>query len=240
MEEKVINLEVYNPRGKHVGRGCNTEYIHIGWCNNSENCEAYKHGKCVMFTKYGYEDGGIDRTGCPYGRTETKSGFTNRSVKCGQLTEKALQEHGDKLNAIKGLWQDDFIVIGDYIRIAHRLELFFQAILNEDQYFERNMIKLEAFTPEFIVKMIQLKAWQLPSHLQGKLKNAYFSLYGIPSFLKSLQREKPDIFEEVEKLYPKVSQIVVCRDIKRYSDGYCAGCKYYIWPNGGCSLCKKN
>ena len=235
--EEVINLEVYDPRGKWVGRGCDTEYVQIGWCRNSKNCDVYKQGKCVMFSNFGYEDGGIDRTGCPYGRKEIKTGFTKRAAKCGQLVEKALQELGDKLNAVKGLWHDDELVsIGDYIRIDSRVELFFQTILPEDQYFERNMIKKEAFTPELVAKMVKLREWQLPDNLRSKFRTArQLHLVG---FLKMLQKKNPDMFKEVRMLCPTVNEMVACRDISRYFNGYCAGCQHYIWGGGGCSLCK--
>lgn len=221
--EEVIDLTVYDPRGLHVGRGCNTEWVSAIWCSNKDNCDAYKQGRCILVVKPGYASLDHDRRECPYGREENKSGFTPRSAKCGKLTNDYLAKHGDKRDALKGCWQPGLLYVGDYVRLDWKLENLFQQFLDPDQYFGKNMIRKDAFTAQLIVKMI-------------RRSNHNSDIFGL---LKYLRDNMPAMYADVKSLYPQVDDLLACKNLKCRHTGSCCMCPHYQWhgKKSACDVC---
>lgn len=195
-EYKAINFTYYNPCNSVFKAGkSDRERITIYFCKNSENCDAYKRGKCVMMN-------GLYGHSCPYGRREQKEGFTKAARKCGELIRKMQSKYEEVSYATKDL---KFVCrIGDYVYLNLPHLINYSNSIRENNFFiDKDIIKQEEFTPQFIVELINYQ----PRALMGGIISSY-QTESVPKFCTQLHRYFPDMYEKVKKTYPEIDNLI--------------------------------
>lgn len=190
-----INLTYYDPRHSLFKAGkSDRERVTLYTCNNTENCDAFKRGKCVMLN-------GLISHFCPYGKTHTETGYTKAARKCGILIEKRKAQYEDIKYSKDRL---GFLCnIGDYVYLPlPHLRNYCNSIREVDFFicYDNDIIRKEDFTPEFIVELIEYR----PRALIGGEITSY-QREEVPKFCAQLKRYMPELFEAVEKIYPEIN-----------------------------------
>lgn len=174
--------------------GRNREYYKLFSCCNTENCQAYKLGKCIMCS-------GLWGTPCPYGRREKFEGYTRQAKQFGELIKEAKEKYGHlayKLEPLNG-----FAIIGDYIYtgLLHLKDTRNPIRYNSFFYIDGMICKTD-LTPEFAVELIQYK----PMSFSGKVLSDYQKEM-IPEFIRNLRNHLPELFEAVKLICPEVETL---------------------------------
>lgn len=195
-EYKAINFTYYNPYNSLFKAGkSDRERVTIYFCKNSENCDAYKRGKCVM-------QNGLYGHRCPYGKVERKEGFTKAARKCGELITNMQSKYGEVSYATKDLRFVCYIGEYVYLNLPHLIN--YSNSIRENNFFVGNdMIKREDFTPEFIVELIKYQ----PRALMGGVISSY-QKESVPKFCTQLKRYIPDIYEKVRRVCPEIDDLI--------------------------------
>lgn len=190
-----INLTYYNPCNSLFKAGkSDRERVTLYTCNNTENCEAFKRGKCVMLN-------GLYSHSCPYGRIHQETGYTKAARKCGDLIQKKREQYGDVEYSKKNL---KFLCsIGDYVYLPLSHLRNYSNSIREADFFkgDGDIVCKNDFTPEFIVELIQYK----PRALFGGEITSY-QKEDVPKFCTQLKRYMPTLFEQVKEIYPEIEQ----------------------------------
>lgn len=196
----IINLRYYDPNNSLFKSGRNDrEYIKTYWCNNSENCEAYKRKKCVMLN-------GLWGESCPYGKIRQENGYTKAARNCGKLIRDAKSKYGFCEYALKEL---KFLCkVGDYVflNLPH-LDNYvnpFPGIVNK--YF----LPAELFTAEKVVELIKY----VPRALFERSPITAYQREYVPVFCNQLKRYMPDMYEKVKAIYPEIESRIEKIDYK--------------------------
>ncbi len=191
---KPINFTYYNPCTSlfNVGKS-DRERTTVYFCNNAENCDACKRGKCVMLN-------GLYSHSCPYGKIERQEGYTKAARNCGVLISKMKSKYGDVEYAKKDL---RFVCyIGDYVylNLPHLIN-YSNSIRDSKFFIDNDIIKKEDFTPEFIVELIKYK----PRALMGGEITSY-QKEDVPKFCTQLRRYMPNMYEQVKAIYSEIEE----------------------------------
>lgn len=170
-------------------------------CSNSENCDAYKQGRCAMWKIFGRK--------CPYGRIYKEEGFTRRARRYSSW----ISERRKKVEGIAQLSsQDKACRVGEYIYFPYphwsldgsvgvnkRAGLF----TSHDEFFKEEDFTIEFFEsivnaiPRAIFDNREIKSYQkevVPLMVQH-MKEAF------PEFCKEWAQKYPDTaakFKEVD------------------------------------------
>lgn len=171
------------------------EYVQLYKCCNSENCDAYKRGRCLMLN-------GLFGQRCPYGIIEKEQGFTKTSKKCGKIVDTYNSKYDDikrKLDSLRFVCR-----IGDYVYLnLPFLSNYVNPIRDNEFFVSDQLIHSKDFTPEFIVELLKFH----PRSLMGDDIIDY-QIVHIPMFSIQLKRYMPDIYKEVEKIYPDINKYI--------------------------------
>lgn len=197
-----INFTYYDPRNSLFKSGrSDREETTVYMCNNSENCDAFKRGKCIMLNGFYHS--------CPYGRTYKDKGYTKAAKNCGVLIRKNKEKYGNVAYSKGDL---RFICkIGDYIYIPLPHLSNYVNPIKDKEFFVGNydMIRVSDFTPEFIIELLKFK----PQALFGGEITSYQREH-IPKFCSQLKRYMPDMFEKVKMVYPEIESKIQSIDYR--------------------------
>lgn len=190
-----INLTYYNPNNSIFKAGkSDHERYSLYTCCNTENCNAYKNGKCIMLN-------GLWGQRCPYGRKQSEEGYTKASRKCGDLIRKVREEYGNVAYALKQLEYPCYI--GDYVYLSLPfLSNYANSIREKDFFYSDGLIRKEDFTSDLIVELLKYK----PRALMGGVISEYQTKY-VPTFVRQLRQRLPEKYAEVQKIYSEIDDI---------------------------------
>ena len=195
-EYKPINLTYYNPCTSVFKAGkSDRERVALYQCCQSETCAAYKNKKCIMLN-------GIWGHGCPYGKQIRKEGYTKAARNCGVLVSEYRNKYSDVEYALKAL--STVCKINDYVYtgLLH-LRNYVNPIRPKDFFIFEDLIKIENFTPEFIVELIKFR----PYAIFGGEIESYQKKY-VPQFCNQLKRNIPDLYQQVVEIYPEIQNLI--------------------------------
>lgn len=192
---KPIHFHLYDMSGPHIffkpkaNDKAKAFTIH---CNNSENCEVFKRGQCILKPTFGY-------TACPYGKYNEYSGPTRRARGfrewCSNLRKQYegvpyIQEPPKKL-----------ATVGDYIYVPYS-----HATMNENvpflskSHFMSNgtcLIKKEDWNVDTIFKILKFS----PQALFGGTIHTY-QTEEMPLFLRHLEEVMPEMYAALLDKHP--------------------------------------
>lgn len=199
---EVINITNFNPNKTSLFKidGAAREEISYWKCCNKENCEAYKRGRCIMFSSI------FKVSRCPYGIREKKVGFTKRANKCGNLEREARKKYPDLFYALKV--ENNFSKIGDYILfpLPYLSRGLRNPFMDQDDDFwckcNDKLINQKYYKPDIIKQLCIYKPRALFTDreiidYQNKL----------PEFLERLKKYDWKMFQELLKIYPEAENI---------------------------------
>lgn len=193
-EYKPINFTYYNPcTSLFKASKSDRERITVYLCNNSENCDAYKRGKCIMLNGFGHR--------CPYGKIERREGYTKAARKCGELVNTMRAKYSDVEYALKSL---SFVCnIADYVFLNLPYLDNYQNPFRPKDFFAcgDDVIQRDNFTPELVVELIKYKPYAL---FGGEIKS--YQNEHIPKFCSQLKRHMPDMYKKVRDIYPAIEE----------------------------------
>lgn len=179
VEYKLINAYVFNPAFKNVKARCELLY-----CNNSDNCEHYKKGKCVNTSRV------FSSIRCPHSKTTVEEGYTQRAMKFYSWQNERKEKYKDVLNVIS-FESEKLVDCGDYVYLPYS---HMSNYVNSLPFIEREYFcKKEEFTLENILEIINLK----PRALMGGVITKYRD--EVIKFLHHLKEEMPDKFGELQE-----------------------------------------
>lgn len=199
---EVINITNFNPNKTSLFKidGAAREEISYWKCCNKENCEAYKRGRCIMFS-------GIFKVSrCPYGIREKKVGFTKRANKCGELERKARNEYPDLFYALKE--ETGFARIGEYVLLPisyiRDVRNPFMS-KNSDFWYDSNdrLINAKYYTADVIRKLCVYR----PKALFSGYEIEAYREKVLPEFLERLKKYDWQMYQELLKIYPEAENI---------------------------------
>ncbi len=189
----LINITYFNPNESFLVKAGKSDRERVTYwhCNNTENCEAYKAGRCVMF------DGIFSVGRCPYGTKEKKIGFTKAARACGQLSREAKAKYPDLCYVLNRV--NNFYRIGDYIffPIGYIYKARFRE-WNSDFWGGENLVHIKYYTPEILKEICEFRprAW-----LSDKEITTY-QTKEIPMFLYKLKKYDEDMYNRLVEIYP--------------------------------------
>lgn len=195
-EYKPINLTYYNPcTSIFKAEKSDRERVTLYQCCKSETCNAYKNKQCIMLN-------GIWGNGCPYGKRIQKEGYTKAARKCGVLVSEYRNKYSDVEYALKAL--SAVCKINDYVYAAlPHLKNYVNPIRQNDFFICDDLIKIENFTPEFIVELIKFKPYAI---FGGEIKT--YQKKDVPKFCYQLKRNIPDLYQQVVEVYPEIKNLI--------------------------------
>lgn len=196
-----INLTCYDPNNSFfkAGRSERERYTLYSCCN-TENCKAHKNGKCILLN-------GLYGQRCPYGHRQSEEGYTKASRKCGELVNKAKEQHKDVYYALKPIEYPCFI--GEYVYLNLPWLINYEnSIRGKDFFFSDGLIRKENFTPEFVVELIKFR----PRALMGGVIAEYQNKH-VPNFVRQLRQRMPEMYVEVQKIYPEIDEIGILKNM---------------------------
>lgn len=195
-EYKPINLTYYNPCTSIFKAGkSDREKVTLYRCCKSETCNAFKNKKCIMLN-------GIWGHACPYGKSVHQEGYTKEARKCGVLVSEYRNKYSDVEYALKAL--SAVCKINDYVYAAlPHLKNYVNPIRQNDFFICDDLIKIENFTPEFIVELIKFKPYAI---FGGEIKT--YQKKDVPKFCYQLKRNIPDLYQQVVEVYPEIKNLI--------------------------------
>ena len=195
-EYKPINLTYYNPcTSIFKVRKSDRERVTLYQCCQSETCAAYKNKKCIMLN-------GIWGHGCPYGKQIRKEEYTKAARNCGVLVSEYRNKYSDIEYELKYL--NTVCKINDYVYTGlPHLQNYVNSIRPKDFFAFEDLIKIENFTPEFIVELINFKPYAM---VGGEIES--YQKKAVPQFCYQLKRNIPDLYQQVVEIYPEIQNLI--------------------------------
>ena len=192
---KPINFTYYDPNNSLFKAGkSDRERYTVYYCSNCENCDAYKTNQCILMN-------GLYGQRCPYGKKISEEGFTKASRKCGDLIAKGKELYSDVKYAMREL--NYICFIGEYVYLPLPwLDNYANPIREKGFFYSDGLMPRSKFTPEFVVELINFR----PRALMGGYITEYASKY-LPEFIRQLRRTMPEMYAEVQRVYPEVDNI---------------------------------
>lgn len=190
-EKKLIDWRLSKPHNSMFKQFRNDKaQFKLVYCDNSENCEAYKKGACVMFS--------FSAQKCPHGTKSVETGFTPKARKYFEW----IKEREDRVKDIPQLdEQAHMFSTGEYIWNR------FDNWTNDSRMNESNkrimfaagkqFIPKNDFTPEFIQKMIEARPQAM---FGGTIKS--WTEKDVPRMVRQIKTAFPDIYEAWASKYP--------------------------------------
>ena len=209
-----INFTCYNPKTALFKSDAKAkEYYKVYLCNRSESCKAHQNKMCSMLC-------GLWGGFCPYGKINTRQGFTKRSSKCGELVESGKLIYEDVYYKLKSL--NSTYPICDYVFIKlpylnNYVNPFFDKskVSNKEDseiYHVDNdysIVKKSYFTTQKVVELIKYN----PQALMGGTITEYHTKH-IPKFCKDIKIHFPDIYTDIKKNYLEIDIDSIISEIK--------------------------
>lgn len=195
-EYKPIHLTYYNPCTSIFKAGkSDREKVTLYRCCKSETCNAFKNKKCIMLN-------GIWGHACPYGKSVHQEGYTKAARKCGELIRKYRENYGEveyKLKMLNGLCRiNDYVYTG----LPH-LQNYVNSIRPKEFFTYEDLIKIEDFTPEFIVELIKFRPYAM---FGGEIES--YQKKDVPQFCNQLKRNVPELYKQVFEIYPEIENSI--------------------------------
>lgn len=192
--EKIIEAHIYDPVNSIFKRPANERASFIyKTCTNSENCDAYKNGKCVLNNAFSI---------CPYGKIHSVEGYTKKAKNYYSWIRKREEQYKEEIdNSIRGA-ENGTIKIGDYIYLGrlHHLYNYVNPIDEELEIKDKHFLPIKNFTIKNIEKLLSFH----PRALMGGIITSY-QKENIPEFIIDLKFNFPDIWNELVKRNPNLS-----------------------------------
>lgn len=191
-EMKIINWSLIEPHNSIFKQFKNDKAeFKVVYCSNSENCNLFKMGKCMMLS--------IEHEKCPYGKLESETGFTPKA----KNYHKWIEERQKKIEGIKKLKKAQKIdIVGDYVWNPFDLWTKDRSIASTRErllfYAGQQFIEIEKFTPSFINKMVHAK----PQAAFGGIISKWIQ-EDVPKMLQQIKEVLPNVYKEWASLYPK-------------------------------------
>ncbi|BFK11862.1 hypothetical protein F140042L4_20200 [Coprococcus phoceensis] len=191
-EYKPINLTYYNPYTSCFKAGkSDRERVSLYQCCKSETCDAHKNDKCIMLN-------GLWGLNCPYGKVHKKEGYTKAARKCGKLVREYRDKYKDVEYALNT--QNTLCKINDYVYTGlPHLRNYVNPIREKDFFTCEELIRMEDFTPEFIVELIKFRPHAL---FGGEIES--YQKECIPKFCRQLKTNMPELYIQVVEIYPEI------------------------------------
>jgi len=189
--EKLIDYRLFNPLQSLFKQGKNEKaLLQTVYCSNSENCEAYKEGRCVVFA-------GLFNTKCPYGRLAKEEGYTRRARQFYEwISEKEKKVKDVKQLEVQPL---KMCMVGEYVYFPY-------PHWDLDKKFEEmdtgKFLKNDVFTVEFIQTVITARPRSL---MGGEIKS--FQNEVVPLIVQHLEEVFPTLFKEWALQNPEFAKI---------------------------------
>lgn len=180
---KLIDAYVFNPAFKNVKARCELTY-----CNNTDNCNHYKQGKCVVANRI------LSSIRCPHSRRTVEEGYTQRAKSFYSWQTKRKEKYKDVLNAIT-TENSKLCVCGDYVYLPYpHLRNYVNSLsFITNEYF----CKLEDFTLDNIITIIKFRPQAM---MGGEIRD--FQTKHVKTFIQHLKEEMPEIFKGVSEQFP--------------------------------------
>lgn len=209
-----INFICYNPKTSIIKSGSNDkEHYDVYLCNHSKTCVAHENNMCALLC-------GLYGGFCPYGKINTKEGFTKRSSKCGELINAGKVIYEDVYYKLKELSFTCPICDYVFIKLPY-LDNFVNSFFDKpktptdkdsDVYFSGTsytIIKKDIFTVDLVVKLINYS----PRALMGGIIKDYRNKH-IPKFCKDIKLYFPEIYYNIKKNHPEIDIDSLISEIK--------------------------
>ena len=177
-EGKVVHFNLFNPQKSLFKQTKNTKSeVQTITCSNSDNCELLKHKACACRA-------GLWGGRCPYGRRNTQTGFTSRSMKFHSWCSDMKKQYDGIpfLDAPKMLG-----IVGDYVFLPYA-HMDMLDILPWEGLF----LKKEDFTVDTISKLANFR----PRAIWGNNEIKSYQKDVPPLFLKHLSEQMPELFKQ--------------------------------------------
>lgn len=167
-------------------------YVKILYCNQCNNCEAYKAGKCI-------EINNVCSNHCPFYKQYYYEGVTRRSKSYFTFLNSARQVFAISSDIItRRLYRlNNTSPVGDgsyiYLHLDH-LDNYVNPICKELEIVRGNFIPTQNFTPEVVQKLLEYR----PQALFGGEITTYRES-NLPQFVRDLRVYFPDLYNQVVK-----------------------------------------
>jgi len=185
---KLINVYVFNPAFKEVKARCEFTY-----CNNSDNCEMYKNGKCVN-QRYM-----LCSILCPHAKRNIEEGFTKRASKFYSWQDDKKKQYAEFLDKIT-IENSKLSLCGDYVFLPYP---HYKNYVNPlDFIVNEHFCKLEDFTVDNIKTLLTFR----PRALMGGEITDYQKIHA-PKFIQHLKEEMPEKYRELKEIFPELMKI---------------------------------
>lgn len=192
LTNKLIDWRLYDPAGFNLfGKKNNKACFTTVHCTNSGNCEAYKKGRCVVWS-------GLNGTRCPYGDKSRQHGFTARARKYHSW----IREKRDIVEDIPQLKeQKTFCIVGDYVFVPYphwTLSRNIEGIKKTGLFSDgEKFIPIKNFTAEFFQKLVVA----MPIAIFGGIIRSYQKEV-VPKMVLHLEENLPEVYKQWVLEYP--------------------------------------
>ena len=196
MEYKCINVAIYDPTNSiFKAKASDRSRVTYMFCNNCENCEAYKNKRCIMRN-------GLWGTSCPYGKVESHEGYTRRARGFYKQINDWKNKYPNVGNELRNV--DQMFKIGDYVYLPlDYLNNYKNPIVSKFGIKSERLIPIENFTKENIKKLFEYR----PLSLMGGEICSYRTKC-LPKFAVELKNKYEDIFNDVIIIYPDIKKYI--------------------------------
>ena len=189
-----INFTYYDPKNSLFKSGRSDHaFYRVFLCCNSENCDAFKRGKCILLN-------GLCGLHCPYGKCLRTEGPTKAAKSLNKFLGDANEKYRDvkyKLSHLNFTCKINEYV---YIDLPH-LKNYVNSI-SAEMISDGHMIRGELFTVDFIKTLIVFR----PRALFGSEEIKAYQRDEVPKFIKQLKRYFPDKYVAIVSDMPEVSE----------------------------------
>ena len=179
---KQIYSYTFEPR-KRSDRAKQTRIV----CSNSDNCEAYKNGSCVLrkieFMRHSH---------CPYGQKTSSVGYTQRAKNYRKWINTQKEKFGEDDTKLKKP-QDRILKIGEYYYLPYP-----QIDHDNDLPIKNNFIKEEDLTAEVLERIYRHNPRAI---LTMEVIRSYRKST-VKKFVKDLHLFYPDLFNLLKTRVP--------------------------------------
>lgn len=152
----------------------------VAFCNNFENCSAYKRGLCALRNYNRY---------CPYGKIKKVMGPTRKAKSSFSFIRNAREKY-EKEPHIKNLQSLDILCkIGSYVYIPLNFLDNYVNPIQGDLGINKKFAKLDNFDVDFIKKVYEYRPLAM---FGGEIQS--YQREEIPNFIVSLRTEFPSLF----------------------------------------------